>query len=35
VTTTTSTFGLIGATRFTAGDFGSSRQLQLAAKLIF
>jgi hypothetical protein len=26
---------LIGATRFTAGDFGSSSQLQLAAKLIF
>ncbi len=31
-----STFGLITAgTRFTAGDFGSSRQLQLAMKLIF
>ncbi len=35
VTTSSSTFGLIAATRFTAGDFGSSRQLQLAAKLIF
>lgn len=31
----TSTFGLISATRFPAGDSGSSRQLQLALKLIF
>ena len=32
----TSTFGLItGGTRFTAGDFGTSRQIQLAMKLIF
>jgi hypothetical protein len=30
------TFGLItGGTRFTAGDFGTSRQVQLAMKLIF
>ncbi|MBZ5611572.1 MAG: TonB-dependent receptor [Acidobacteriia bacterium] len=32
----TSTFGLItSGTRFTAGDFGTSRQIQLAMKLIF
>ncbi|HEX4231497.1 MAG TPA: carboxypeptidase regulatory-like domain-containing protein [Bryobacteraceae bacterium] len=30
-----STFGLISSTRFPAGDSGSSRQLQLALKLIF
>jgi len=31
-----STFGLItGGTRFPAGDFGSSRQIQLAMKLLF
>lgn len=30
-----STFGVIGSTRFPNGDFGSSRQLQLALKLIF
>jgi len=30
-----STFGLINSTRFPTGDSGSSRQLQLAAKLIF
>jgi hypothetical protein len=36
VASPTSTFGLItGGTRFPAGDFGSSRQLQLAMKLIF
>ncbi len=29
------TFGLITATRFPIGDLGSSRQLQIAAKLIF
>lgn len=29
------TFGLISSTRFPAGDSGSSRQLQLAMKLIF
>jgi hypothetical protein len=33
---TASTFGLItGGTRFTSGDFGSSRQIQIALKLIF
>jgi len=31
----TSTFGLISSTRFSTGDFGSSRQLQLALKLEF
>jgi hypothetical protein len=31
----TSTFGLINSTRFPTGDSGSSRQLQLAMKLIF
>lgn len=31
----TSTFGVITGTRFPNGDFGSARQLQLAAKLIF
>ena len=31
----TATFGLITGTRFPAGDSGSSRQLQLAMKLIF
>jgi hypothetical protein len=31
----TATFGLISATRFPPGDSGSSRQLQLAMKLIF
>jgi hypothetical protein len=31
----TSTFGLISGTRFPAGDSGSSRQLQLAIKVIF
>jgi hypothetical protein len=30
-----STFGVINSTRFPIGDFGSSRQLQLALKLIF
>lgn len=30
-----SSFGLISATRFPPGDSGSSRQLQLAMKLIF
>jgi hypothetical protein len=30
-----STFGLISNTRFPPGDFGSSRQLQVAMKLIF
>ena len=29
------TFNLLTATRFPAGDSGSSRQLQLAIKLIF
>jgi hypothetical protein len=31
----TSTFGQIFSTRFPTGDFGSSRQIQLALKLIF
>ncbi|MGH9865311.1 MAG: hypothetical protein ACRD4H_07840, partial [Candidatus Acidiferrales bacterium] len=31
----TSTFGLISSTRFPTGDFGSSRQIQLALKLEF
>jgi hypothetical protein len=31
----TSTFGVITSTRFPIGDFGSSRQLQLALKLLF
>jgi hypothetical protein len=31
----TASFGLISDTRFTAGDSGSSRQLQLAMKLVF
>ncbi|MGH9709244.1 MAG: TonB-dependent receptor, partial [Candidatus Acidiferrales bacterium] len=31
----TSTFGLISSTRFPTGDFGSSRQIQLALKLKF
>jgi hypothetical protein len=36
VPTSTSTFGLItGGTRFPAGDFGTSRQLQLSLKLRF
>jgi hypothetical protein len=36
VPTSTSTFGLItGGTRFPAGDFGTSRQLQLSLKLHF
>jgi outer membrane receptor protein involved in Fe transport len=36
VPTTTTTLGLItGGTRYTAGDFGSSRQFQLAMKLHF
>jgi hypothetical protein len=28
-------FGLISNTRFPTGDFGSSRQLQMALKLVF
>jgi hypothetical protein len=36
VATGSSTFGVItGGTRFTAGDFGSSRQIQVSMKLIF
>jgi hypothetical protein len=31
----TATFGLLGLTRFPAGDSGSSRQLQLSTKLTF
>jgi len=33
--TSTSTFGLLTGTRFPAGDGGTSRQIQLAMKLIF
>lgn len=33
--TSTSTFGLLNNTRFPAGDGGTSRQIQLAMKLIF
>ena len=29
------TFGQISSTRFPIGDFGSSRQLQVSAKLVF
>jgi len=29
------TFGVIQSTRFPTGDFGSSRQIQFALKLIF
>ena len=32
---TTSNFGIISATRFPVGDLGSSRQLQVAAKIVF
>jgi len=35
VTVGTSTFGLISSTRFPTGDSGSSRQMQLAMKLVF
>ena len=35
VTVGSSTFGSITSTRFSNGDFGSARQLQLAAKVIF
>ena len=35
VTVGTSTFGLLTNTRFPTGDSGSSRQMQLAMKLIF
>jgi Carboxypeptidase regulatory-like domain/TonB dependent receptor len=35
VTVGSSTFGLINTTRFPTGDSGSSRQLQLALKLLF
>ena len=35
VTAGSSTFGLISATRFAPGDSGSSRQLQVAMKVIF
>jgi len=35
VTVGSSTFGLISSTRFPTGDSGSSRQLQLALKLLF
>jgi hypothetical protein len=33
--TTGTTFGQITSTRFPIGDFGSSRQLQVSAKLVF
>lgn len=35
LTATSSSFGKISSTRFPAGDFGSSRQIQFALKLIF
>jgi hypothetical protein len=35
VTVGTSTFGLLTNTRFPTGDSGSSRQMQLAMKLVF
>jgi len=35
VTAGSSSFGIISATRFATGDLGSSRQLQLAAKVVF
>lgn len=35
VTDTSSSFGQISATRFSVGDLGSSRQIQLAGKIIF
>jgi hypothetical protein len=35
LTVGSSTFGLISATRFSPGDSGSSRQLQLSMKLTF
>jgi hypothetical protein len=35
LTTTSSSFGIITSTRFPTGDFGSSRQIQFALKLIF
>jgi Carboxypeptidase regulatory-like domain/TonB dependent receptor len=35
LTTTSKSFGIIQSTRFPTGDFGSSRQIQLALKLLF
>jgi hypothetical protein len=35
LTTTSSSFGRIQSTRFPTGDFGSSRQIQFALKLLF
>jgi len=35
LTTTSGSFGIIQATRFPTGDFGSSRQIQFALKLLF
>ena len=35
VPSTTAAFGVITGTRFTAGDFGTSRQLQLSMRLKF
>jgi hypothetical protein len=35
LTVGSSTFGLISATRFTAGESGSSREMQLSMKLVF
>jgi hypothetical protein len=35
LTTTSGSFGTIQATRFPTGDFGSSRQIQFALKLLF
>jgi hypothetical protein len=35
LTATSGSFGIIQSTRFPTGDFGSSRQIQFALKLIF
>jgi hypothetical protein len=35
LTTTSSSFGKVLSTRFPTGDFGSSRQIQFALKLLF
>ncbi|HEY6944556.1 MAG TPA: hypothetical protein VI431_05395, partial [Candidatus Acidoferrum sp.] len=35
LTATSKSFGIIQSTRFPTGDFGSSRQIQFALKLLF
>jgi hypothetical protein len=35
LTATSGSFGTIQSTRFPTGDFGSSRQIQFALKLLF